>query len=421
MLRAARLVTLTGSGGCGKTRLALHVAAEVLDDHPGGVWWVELAPWSVRQLWDRVAASIGLGVSLGADLGRDIVAYLRAQGRVLLVIDNAEHVITDAVRLVEFVLQGCPDVQILVTSREPLGVAGETVTRVPSLSAPSGDERLTVEGLEAFDAPRLFLERARQVRPNLVVDERACAHVAAICARLDGIPLALELAAARARSLPLDRLAEGLDDAFRLLTGGARTSLARQQTLHASIAWSVDLLGDDERAVLRRLAVFRDAFPLEAAEAVVADGEVVDRFGVLDVIGRLVDKSLVQLDDATDRYRLLETIRQFAFDRLRDADEVVATRTRHCEWFADVASEMGGMPSNGTLTPDSDGVTDALAALEWAYDNSPALGCRISRGLGWGRHRMGHFAEFARQYDWVASREGADDPPAGPAPSQGWR
>jgi predicted ATPase len=240
------------------------------------------------------------------------------------------------------------------------------------------------------------VERARQARPNLVIDDRSCADVAAICARLDGIPLALELAAARARSMPLDRLAGGLADAFRLLTGGTRTALARQQTLRASLEWSVDLLGNDEQVVLRRLAVFLDSFPLEAAEAVAADDVLVDRFAVLDLIGQLVDKSLVQLDDATDRYRLLETIGQFALDRLRDADEVISTRARHCQWFADVASDLGGMPGNATLTPNSAGVTDVLAALEWACENDASVASRISRRLGWNRHRMGHFAEFAR-------------------------
>ena len=201
-----------------------------------------------------------------------VVTHLRTQGPVLLVIDNAEHLI-DAVALVaEAILSGCPEAHVLITSREPLGVAGEYVWRVPSLRAPRNGEHVTLARLEGYEAVRLFLERARQARPNLVIDERAVPHLSAICTRLDGIPLALELAAARVRTLPLDRLAAGLDDAFRLLTGGSRTALPRQQTLLASIAWSVDLLDDTQRAVLRRLAVFHGSFTLDGAEAVAADG-----------------------------------------------------------------------------------------------------------------------------------------------------
>ena len=174
----------------------------------------------------------------------------------------------------------------------------------------------------AYEAPRLFVERARSARPNFTLDEAMAVHVRAICQRLDGIPLAIELAAARIRTVPVDRLARDLDDAFRVLTGGSRTAMARQQTLLASIAWSVDLLDDVERAVLRRLAVFLGPFTLEAAELVAADGELVTLYDVLDLVSRLVDKSLVLFDDTTGRYRLLETIRQFSLDRLRDAREL---------------------------------------------------------------------------------------------------
>ncbi len=200
---------------------------------------------------------------------------------------------------------------------------------------PAAGEAVAPERLASYEAARLFLDRARRVRPNLVLDDDAAAHVVAVCARLDGIPLALELAAARVRTVPLDRLARGLADAFRLLTGGARTALPRQQTLLASIAWSVDILDDTERAVLRRLAVFRGPIPLEAAEAVVADDENVTAYAVLDIVSRLVDKSLVVLDDESGQYRLLETIRQFSTDRLREAGELVSTFERHASWYAD--------------------------------------------------------------------------------------
>ena len=272
LVREERLVTLTGSGGCGKTRLALHAAADLVEHHPGGTWWVDLAPVTTADAAaERVAGAVGASAAPGADTTALVVRHLRDSGRTLVVIDNAEHVLEAMAALVDAVLSACPDVHVLVTSREPLGVAGELVWRVPSLRGPAAGVAVAPERLDAYEAARLFLERARRVRPNLVVDDDTAAHVVAICVRLDGIPLALELAAARTRTVPLDRLARGLDDAFRLLTGGARTALPRQQTLLASIAWSVDLLDDAERAVLRRLAVFRGPFPLEAAEAVAAD------------------------------------------------------------------------------------------------------------------------------------------------------
>jgi predicted ATPase/class 3 adenylate cyclase/DNA-binding CsgD family transcriptional regulator len=411
LVRRDRLVTLTGAGGCGKTRLAQHVAAELVDAYPGGTWWVELAPIEAgAQVADRVAGATGLIPTPDADVAPQLVRHLMRMSSVLVVLDNAEHVVADVARLVQEIISGCPAARLLVTSREALGVPGETVRRVPSLAAPAPDEAINLERLVTYDAVRLFLERAGQGRPNLVVDERTAPHIAAICARLDGIPLALELAAARARTLPLDRLAAGLDDAFRLLTGGARTVLPRQQTLHASIAWSVDLLDDTEATVLRRLAVFHGSFTVDAAEAVAADSETVDAFVVLDVIGSLVDKSLVQLDDETDRFRLLDTIRQFGLRRLRDIGELAATRQRHSRWFAEWCVRTGRGDHGLTFDPSDEALPDVLAALDWAYEASPADAYRMCRGLGWVRIAVGHSAEFARQYDWVAARDGTDDP-----------
>src|SRR4051794_33259767 len=253
----------------GKTTLGLHAANASLDGFVGGAWWVELAPLTVAsQVPDRVAASVGMSRSLSADSTDDIVAYLHGLGAVLVVLDNAEHVIDGAARLVDAIRRACPQARLLVTSREALGLVGEIVFRVPSLAVPPTDQVVTAGDLDEYDAARLFLDRSRRVRPTLIVDDVAAEHVAAICARLDGIPLALELAAARAGSMPLERLALELDDAFRLLTGGSRTALARQQTLQASIEWSVDLLDTVERAVLCRLAIFRGPFALAAAEAI---------------------------------------------------------------------------------------------------------------------------------------------------------
>jgi predicted ATPase/class 3 adenylate cyclase/DNA-binding CsgD family transcriptional regulator len=396
-----RIVTLAGSGGCGKTRLAQHAAADVVGLHLGGTWWVELAPVTTReQVAEQVASSVGFSVSPGTDPVGQIVRFLRDSGPTLVVLDNAEHVIDDVAHLVVSLAAGCPDVRVLVTSREPLGVPGEVVWRVPSLAVPSVEEPSTIARLETFEAVQLFLERARHARPNLVVDDAAAPAIAAICARLDGIPLALELAAARTRNLPLDRLAAGLDDSFRLLTGGARTVMARQQTLLASIAWSYDLLDEIERAVLRRLAVFAAPFTLDGAEAVAADS-LVDVLDVLDTLGRLVDKSLVQLDDETGRYRLLETIRQFAFDRLRETDEIEATRARHCayfvQWCQDVKAGRFGIDQR-LLFPD---VPDLLAAGRWARERDVDAALRMIDGLAWVRQSLGGSAETIKEYDFV--------------------
>jgi predicted ATPase/class 3 adenylate cyclase/DNA-binding CsgD family transcriptional regulator len=406
LLRAGRLVTLTGSGGCGKTRLAQHVAPLLVDEFPGGVWWVELASVNdAAAVVERVRTTFAFAQFPSKDPVAELTNQLRAQGPVLLVLDNAEHLLDAAAGLVEAVLRRCSEVAVLVTSREPLGAAGEQVFRVPSLTVPArGEGPIDVSTIEQFDATRLFLERARQVRPNFTVDDRAAEHVAAICARLDGIPLAIELAAARVRAMPLTRLAAGLDDAFRLLTGGTRTAVARQQTLLASIAWSFDLLDDRERAVLNRLAVFQAPFLLDAAETVAADGELVEDVEVLDLLQRLVDKSLLQFDDGSDRYRILETVRQFSLDRLRGSDELTAARDRHAAWFAGWSEEVGQGRYGLTFTARHPDVPDLMAALDWAMAADPLLAYRILRGLGWVRNLLGHYGHLHQEKAWLTAR-----------------
>jgi predicted ATPase/class 3 adenylate cyclase/DNA-binding CsgD family transcriptional regulator len=319
MIDGARLVTLTGAGGSGKTRLALHAAAAVADRHRDGVWWVELAPVSSP---DSVAYAVARAVGLVEEEGKPVVDTLCEQlaaSDAMLVLDNCEHVLEPCARLVDALLRSAPDLHVVATSREPLGVPGEATWRVPSL-----DEDAAV---------RLFGERAAQVRPGFVPDESAAA-IAEICLRLDGLPLAIELAAARVRMMAPERIAAALEDRFRLLTGGGRTVLARQRTLEASVAWSHDLLDLPERVLLRRLSVFAGGFTLEAAEAVCAT-EPLDRYDVLDLLARLVDKSLVQADIGVgdDRYRLLETIRFFARERLVECGEGDAIRERHRDHY----------------------------------------------------------------------------------------
>ncbi len=289
-----RLVTLTGAGGVGKTRLALAVAGEVLDRFPGGVWLVELAGLANPEgVAAAVLAALGVQPSFSANLVDQIAAYLGSEAS-LVVLDNCEHLVAGCAQLVADVLVASPAVSVLATSREPLSVPGEVTWRVPSLGAPPVEAALAVPVLTQYDAVRLFIDRARRARPSFAVTDTNAAAVAQICSRLDGIPLAIELAAARVRQFSVERIARDLDDRFRVLTGGARTLLPRHQTLAASIDWSHDRLEPAEAVVFRRLGVFAGLFPLEAAEAVVAGPGDLDPVGVFDTVSRLADKNLVR-------------------------------------------------------------------------------------------------------------------------------
>jgi predicted ATPase/class 3 adenylate cyclase len=338
LLEGSRLVTLTGVGGVGKTRLALAVAAATLDRFPGGAWFVELAPVVDPSLIATETMTAMGAVADGREPTQIVIA--RCAEPTLLLLDNCEHLIDDVAKFAENILRGAPDAVVLATSREGLGVVGETLYRVPSLR---GDQ-----GLE--DAVDLFASRARQVSPDFVVDESNRAAVEQICRRLDGIPLAIELATARLRVLDPAGIAERLDDRFRFLTGGARTALPRQRTLAATMDWSYDLLSEKEQAMLQRLAVFAGTFSLEAAEAVCADDEIAD-FEVIDVVDRLVAASLVTLGER-GRFRMLETVRQYAVDKLAASGEMTEWRRRHAGYFAGLA---GGVDA-GLLGPEADRV-----------------------------------------------------------------
>jgi predicted ATPase/class 3 adenylate cyclase/DNA-binding CsgD family transcriptional regulator len=324
LLSQHRLVTLTGVGGCGKTRLALQLAAELADSHPGGTWWVELAGVSDP---DLVTATVATAVGVRPEPDRPLLAtlaeYLAGQDA-LIVLDNCEQVLASSSAIADDLLGSVPDLAMIATSREPLGTSGELAWRVPSLDLVSGVQ--------------LFIDRAALVRPGFTADDTEMAAVSRICERLDGLPLAIELAAARTRMMRPAAIAAALDDRFRLLTGGGKTAQPRQQTLEASVAWSHDLLDGPERALLRRLAVFNGGFTLEAAETV-CSGEPVDSYSILDLLGRLIDKSLVQADDLglESRYRLLETIRHFARERLLESAETDDVRNRHLECFLNLA------------------------------------------------------------------------------------
>jgi len=348
-----RLITLTGPGGTGKTRLALQAAAGMFEHFADGVWLVELAPLADPALIPQtLATALGVNEPGGRGFTRALIDHVGTK-RMLLIFDNCEHLVEAAAGLASQLLQSCPRLHILATSREILGAMGETPFRVPSLGLPVGADGLPVgadlpiHDLAQYEAIRLFVERTRTARPGFVLNEANATQVSRICQRLDGIPLAIELAAARARVLQIDEIAARLDDTFRLLTGGSRTVLSRHQTLRASIDWSFNLLSAEERALFLRLSVFAGGFTLAAAEAVCADAGTLHRGTILDLLGQLVDKSLVIPFEAAPegggpsesetRYRVLETIRQYARERLHDLGDGGIVRDRHLDFFTHLA------------------------------------------------------------------------------------
>jgi predicted ATPase len=335
-LESARLVTLTSVGGTGKTRLSLQVASALLHDYPDGVWLVELAPLAdERRVPQAVASVLGVTEVAGRPVAEALVKFVQSR-RLLIILDNCEHLLQAAANLAKHLLQSGEGLKILASSREQLHVGGEKVYPVPALALPERGSPVALEALAQCEAVRLFVDRTLAVQPGFQVSEANARAVADICRRLDGIPLAIELAAARMSALSVESLASRLNDCFRLLTGGDATALPRQQTLRASIDWSYDLLTVPERIVLRRLAVFTGGWTLEAAEAVGAGGDVAAA-DLMDLLTHLVDKSLVALDAQGERYHLLETVRQYAQELLRASGEEDATRTRHLKHYVAMA------------------------------------------------------------------------------------
>ena len=359
-LTGERILTLTGSGGCGKTRLASELAARVIERFAGGVSWVELAPRTADEaVAEAIAAVTDVVPVVSESLIASVIRSLRGREPTLLILDNAEHLLAATADAVSGLIDGVAQLTIVCTSREPLGVPGEVVWRVPSLAAPRLDRTAPIApaALSQFDAVQLFIDRAGRARRGFTVTDANAPAVAQICSRLDGVPLAIELAAARVRSMPPERIAAQLDDRFRLLAGGPRTLLARQQTLQASVAWSEELLDESERAVFRRLGVFVGGLTIDAAEGLVAVFGDVDAYEVSNIVGRLVDKSLLVLDEQHDRYSMLETIRSYALQRLLETGETAAARDAHAGWFADWLDSLG---QSETVT----GVNDWWTARE---------------------------------------------------------
>jgi len=363
LLSRTRLLTLTGAGGSGKTRLAIQVAADLLEAFPDGVWWTELAPLADPELVPRtVATALGVPEQPGRALGETLSDFLGPKD-LLLVLDNCEHLVSACACLADALLRVCPTLRIVATSREALGLAGELTYRVPSLSLPDIKRLPAAQQLLDYEAIRLFVERATFNDPRFEITSNNAAAVAQICTRLDGIPLAIELAAARVKVLAVEQIARRLDDRFGLLTGGGRATIPRHQTLRATLDWSYALLSEKERLVLSRLSVFAGGWTLEAAEAICA-GDGVDASEILDLLTQLVDKSLVLMETHGEaaRNRLLETVRQYSRERLRDPGREESTLRCHRDFFLTLAE--GAAPH--LIGPEA---TRWLDVLEGEHDN----------------------------------------------------
>ncbi len=410
LLAEAHLLTITGPGGSGKTRLSLEIAASLLAEYPDGVWLVEFAPLAdAARVPQVLATTLGVREEAGRPLLTTLVDHLRSK-RVLLLFDNCEHLIDACARLADALLRGCPEVKILPSSREALGLAGEVAFRVPPLSLPDARHMAPLERLAEYEAIRLFVDRAVAVKPDFTLTDDTASAVVQVCRRLDGIPLAIELAAARVRTLSVQQITAHLDERFRLLTGGSRTALPRHQTLRGLIDWSYGLLSEAERGLFWRVSVFVGGWTLEASVAVCA-GAGVDRYDIVELLGRLVDKSLCLTDgQGTDpRYRLLETIRQYGFEKLAETPEGQLVRARHRDFYLGLAEEaeprLQGPEQVAWLQRLETDHDNLRAALRWSLDRDETeLALRLGSALSlfWDTH--GYVREGREWLDELLAR-----------------
>jgi predicted ATPase len=386
-LTLTRLLTLTGAGGSGKTRLALEVARDLPESYPDGVWLVQLAPFSEGALVPQVVARAFEILERPGEPLIDTLAEVLRDKQMLLVLDNCEHLLEATSRLVDKVLDSCPRVQIMATSRQALGVEGEVRWPVPPLSVPEPQSAPSSEELEGYESVRLFLQRARGRDPSFSLSVQNALAVAEICRRLEGIPLAIELAAARVGTLSVEQISERLTDSLRLLTGGGKTQMPKQRTLKETLDWSCELLSEDEKKLFGRLSVIAGGWNLEAAEAVGVAGGV-EEGEVLDLLSGLVEKSLVVAsgsDQGGMRYRLLEPIRQYALERLEDSGETQAAKRAHAGYFLALAEEAEPElfgPRDVKWLERFEGEHDNMrAALSWILEEAQAEGTAVSRSF----------------------------------------
>jgi predicted ATPase len=399
-LADTRLLTLTGTGGTGKTRLSLRVGEEVLGDYPDGVWFVELASIADAELIvDAVAAVLDVRDSAEQALMTTLTRYLDGQ-QALLILDNCEHLVEGAATFALEFLTACAGPRILATSREVLGVNGEATWRVPSLSMPEQDEDSetpAAEDLTHFEAVRLFVDRASAVSDFTLTDENASV-VAAICRRLDGIPLAIELAAARVRAMSVEQIHDRLDERFRLLTGGGRASPRRQQTLRALVDWSYRLLDEPQQTLFARLSVFAGGFTMEAAEDVCAFGDV-EAWDVLDLLLQFVDKSLVVVEESLTgpRYRMLETLREYGLERVYENGDTDEARCLHAAYYGKFVTaqeaDFQGLRQLDAFDMVEEEMDNIRQALSWSIGTDPAVALQLAADLGWYWNQRGHWVE----------------------------
>jgi predicted ATPase/DNA-binding SARP family transcriptional activator len=401
-----RLVTLVGTGGIGKTRLSLKVGEQLIKEYANGVWLVELASLSDPVLVPQTVAKLfQLVEQVGESLTEKLIRVLRAKN-ILLILDNCEHLLDACAQIADTLLRSCPNLKILTSSREPLGITGEAQYHVPSLELP--DLHQILERLLDYESVQLFEERARLVQEHFSLTMENASSVTQICHRLDGIPLALELAAARVDIFSTEQIAARLDERFNLLTGGSRTALPRQQTLRASIDWSWDLLSEAEQILMQRLSVFTDGWTLDAAEAVCA-GNDIEHHQVLGLMNELVVKSLVIAEEPNEqtRYRLLETTRQYAQEKLLDANKSELFRDYHLDFFVTFAtaieSKLHGPEQVYWLDQLETENNNLRAALSWAIKHNIEIGLLLANALGWFWYVRGYLSEGIEVLDVLLS------------------
>jgi len=418
LLAKSQVVTIVGTGGVGKTRAALQIGADLLDGSGDGVWFVDFAPLGgAEYVVPEIALVLNVQPQHGRSLLDQVRLYLRSK-RLLLILDNCEHVVTEASRAVAAILKDCSQVKVIATSREGLNIHGEQVYRMPSLSLPSLEEQPSAEEALRYGAVALFVARASAADARFTFTDDKAAIVTDICRRLDGIALAIELAASRVTILSVNQLSQRLDERFRLLTGGDRAALPRQQTMRAAIEWSYELLAEEEKTLFRRLSIFQGGWMLEASAAVCSD-EMLDEFSILEKLSSLASKSLVVVDfhAETQRYRLFESLRQYGLERLKQRGEFDVAARRHAEYFAQwgrqIRSTWSTIPEFLWHAQVDAEIDNIRAALGWSLmqRNSPMLGVALAENL-WPFWIGRDLLEGRR---WLEKSQSEVDPSANPA------
>jgi len=398
LLAGTRLLTLLGPGGTGKTRLSLQTGADLIDNFENGVWFVEIASLQDPQLLPQtIAQTLGLKEQSGKKTEDAIADFLKDK-KILIIIDNCEHLIGASANIALMMLRKSPELKIIATSREALHCEGEQTYKVQSLSHHKPGGSITPEILSQFEAVRLFIERATAVNPSFRVNNENAPALAQICFQLDGIPLAIELAAVRIKVLSLNSICERLDDRFKLLTGGNRTSLPRQQTLKALIDWSYDLLSEKEKLLLQRLSVFNGGWTMDASEKICSD-EIINEYEILDLLSNLADKSLIKIIESENniRYTMLETIKKYSIDKLSESDSINEINKKYFDYFCRIAEEseskLTGAAQREWISLMADDIENFRACLRWSLENYPEGSLKLTVHLGKFWELRSHFTE----------------------------